>query len=333
MPAMPIGPPISPVAKGIARPRWSVMIPTYECARTLPSTIESVLVQAPAPDVMEIVVVDDASREDIAGVVARYGGRVGFHRQSRNLGVPENLTACIRLSRGEIVHILHGDDRVKPGFYDAMSQAMEAADVGAAFCRQIFVDSTGVETAMSPLDPARRGVIPDALRFLAAEQRVMTPSICVRRSVYELLGGFHPELRCSEDWEMWVRIASCFAVWYETEPLAVYRVQKISNTSRNQRTGADLDFTAHAIEIMSGYLPAAERDSAARRTRALYARSALEVAEKAAQQGDLETAIAQWRGALRLSRAAGVLPRAALAASRIAIAAMPWRRSAAQTSS
>ena len=119
------------------------MIPTYECARTLPSTIESVLVQAPPDDAMEIVVVDDASREDIAGVVARYGNRVGLHRQPRNLGVPENLTACIRLSRGEIVHILHGDDQVKPGFYAAMSRAMEQADVGAAFCRQIFVDSAG----------------------------------------------------------------------------------------------------------------------------------------------------------------------------------------------
>lgn len=330
---MPIGPPISPVPKGIARPRWSVMIPTYECARTLPSTIESVIVQAPSPGAMEIVVVDDASREDIAGVVARYDDRVGFYRQPRNLGVPENLTECIRLSRGEIVHILHGDDQVKPGFYDAMSNAMETADVGAAFCRQIFVDSTGVEVALSPLDPARRGIIPDALRFLAAEQRVMTPSICVRRSVYERLGGFHPELRCSEDWEMWVRIASCFSVWYETEPLAVYRMQDVSNTGRNQRTGADLVFAARAIEIIAGYLPPAERDASVRRTRAIYARSALETAENAANRGDLATAIAQWRGALRLSRAAGVLPRAALAASRIAIAAVPWRRAAAPTPS
>ena len=110
-------------------------------------------------------------------------------------------------------------------------------------------------------------------------------------------------------------------------------MQEVSNTSRNQRTGADLDFTARAIEIISGYLPAAERHASARRTRAIYARSALEVAGKAAQRGDLETAIAQWRGALRLSRAAAVLPRAALAASRIAVAAMPWRRPAARPSS
>ena len=316
-PNRPVGPPIEPVPSGVAQPRWSVMIPTYNCARTLTSTIDSVLVQAPGPEEMEIVVVDDASSDDVEAVVARHRERVALHRQPKNLGVPANLTACIRLARGEIVHILHGDDEVRPGFYDAMGRAMAHPDVGAAFCRQIFADATGARLGISPLEQKTSGVIPDALVFLASEQRVMTPSICVRRSVYEMLGGFHAELGCSEDWEMWVRIAAWFPIWYEPEPLAVYRMQAVSNTGRNQRTGRDLEFTARAIEIISGYLPAPERADAARRSRATYAKSALEVAESAAERGDFETAVAQWKGALRLSRSGGVIARAVLSLVRI----------------
>ena len=43
----------------------------------------------------------------------------------------------------------------------------------------------------------------------------MTPCIVVRRSVYEELGGFDDRLACAEDWEMWVRVAARFPVYYE----------------------------------------------------------------------------------------------------------------------
>jgi glycosyltransferase involved in cell wall biosynthesis len=52
------------VADGIVRPRWSVMIPTHNCARYLRETLTSVLAQDPGPDVMQIEVVDDHSTKD-----------------------------------------------------------------------------------------------------------------------------------------------------------------------------------------------------------------------------------------------------------------------------
>ncbi|HZG65515.1 MAG TPA: glycosyltransferase, partial [Herpetosiphonaceae bacterium] len=69
---------ITPVRDGAPRPLWSVMIPTYNCARYLRGTLESVLAQDPGPDHMQIEVVDDGSQDDPAAVVAEVGrGRVG----------------------------------------------------------------------------------------------------------------------------------------------------------------------------------------------------------------------------------------------------------------
>ena len=328
----PIGPRIDPVPAGVPRPRWSVMIPAYNCAATLPATVESVLAQDADAGDMEIVVVDDASSDDVAGVVARYGGRVALHRQALNLGVPENLTACVRLSHGELVHILHGDDAVLPGFYAAMSRAFSDATVGAAFCRQIFTDAAGKRLDLSPLEQPESGVLRDALLLLAAEQRVMTPSICVRRTVYEQLGGFRPELHCAEDWEMWARIAARFPIWYEVEALALYRMQSASNTGRHQRSGADIDYTIRAIDIISGYLPADRAEATARAARATYARSALLIAEQAAARGDFETARAQLKGALRLSRSAGVLAAALVSTARVGVSALRGSRPATASS-
>lgn len=55
---------IPPVPDGTPRPLWSVMIPTYNCAKYLRETLASVLVQDPGPDVMQIEVVDDHSTKD-----------------------------------------------------------------------------------------------------------------------------------------------------------------------------------------------------------------------------------------------------------------------------
>ena len=61
---------------GTDRPRWSVMIPTYNCADHLRAALAGVLAQDPGPEEMQIEVVDDASEDDPESVVAELGGGV-----------------------------------------------------------------------------------------------------------------------------------------------------------------------------------------------------------------------------------------------------------------
>ena len=186
------------------------MIPTYNCASYLEATLRSVLAQDPGPEAMQIEVVDDHSTaDDPEDVVARLGGgRVDFHRQPENVGVVGNLNTCLQRSRGELVHLLHGDDLVLEGFYRTLDERLrEHPDAGAAYCRHLYVDEDGRRVDVAPLEPSASGILAEGARFLAAEQRIMTPCIVVRRSVYEELGGFDDRLACAEDWEMWVRVA------------------------------------------------------------------------------------------------------------------------------
>ena len=306
-------PPIAPVDTSAPRPRWSVMIPTYNCGAFLEDTLASVLEQAPRPEAMQIEVVDDASSDGPQSIVERLGrGRVGFFRQPSNLGVPGNLTACVRRARGEIIHVLHGDDAVRPGFYATIDRAFARnPNLGAAYCRHLFMDSRGHWQAISPLERETSGILEDAAEYLASEQRIMTPSICVRRAVYEHLGGFHASLRCSEDWEMWVRIAASYPIWYETDPLAVYRMHEASNTGLHVIGGDDIAYTARAIDLLVEHLSPERKGVVARRARATYALSALNRAERAFARGDGATARAQFFGAFSLSRSPHVLARAA----------------------
>src|SRR5678815_5469359 len=137
---------VLPVPEGTTRPLWSVMIPTYNCASYLRETLASVLAQDPGPERMQIEVVDDCStKDDPQAVVREVGmGRVVFHRQRANVGHTQNFETCLQRSRGYLIHLLHGDDAVRPGFY-ATIEAIFAGhpEIGAAFSRNMFIDQCG----------------------------------------------------------------------------------------------------------------------------------------------------------------------------------------------
>src|SRR5690242_19953848 len=109
---------VAPVGDGLVRPLWSIMIPTFNNAGHLRAALRSVLAQDAGPEVMQIEVVDDASDDDTSKVVQETGqGRVSYYRQDRNVGHIANFQSCLRRSTGRLVHLLHGDDAVLPGFY------------------------------------------------------------------------------------------------------------------------------------------------------------------------------------------------------------------------
>ena len=303
---------IQPIPGGEARPLWSVMIPTYNCANYLRKALASVLAQDPGAELMHIEVIDDYStHDDPAAVVAELGeNRVGFYQQPVNVGVPANFDTCLQRSRGHLVHILHGDDFVLEGFYEKMQQSFaKHAGLGAAFCRQIFIDEEGSQKEFSDLEQTESGILSNWLERLASEQRIMTPSIVVKREAYEKLGGFDHRLRCSEDWEMWVRIAANYPIWYEVEPLAAYRMHTNSNTGRHIRTGEDMKYTREAISIFKSYLPESIAEKVTKQARETYAFSALSMANSLFNKRDLSAAIVQIREALRFSTSSKVIRR------------------------
>ncbi len=250
---------IPAIVDGTPRPLWSVMIPTYNCAEYLRETLTSVLAQDPGSDIMQIEVVDDHStKDDPEAVVKELGcGRVGFYRQPENVGYIKNFETCLLRSRGKLIHLLHGDDCVRDGFYRKLQQGFEEnPEIAAAFCRHIIMDEKGHWMSITNLEQAESGILYHWLEQIAEYQRIHTPSIVVRRDVYEELGGFDRRMFCwAEDWEMWVRIAAHYPMWYEVEPLALYRQNSTSLTGRFVRTGKNIQDIRTAINEIQHYLP------------------------------------------------------------------------------
>lgn len=299
-------PTIKPLSDGELRPLWSVMIPTYNCAKYLRETLTSVLAQDPGSNTMQIMVVDDCStQDDPEGVVKELGqGRVEFYRQPQNVGAPRNFQTCLEMSRGHLIHQLHGDDLVKDGFYQKMELAFSKnTEIGAAFCRNLFIDEYGELQGFSRLEMTESGILPshEWLEQIASINLIQTPAIVVRREVYEQLGGFDFRLAGTEDWEMWVRISVQFPIWYEVTPLAAYRVHSRSLSRSTVKSGFLPQQLYKAIQVMQSYLPEAVPLKVFQESTRNCAFIALGAARSLIKEGEWQQAIAQIRAALRYS--------------------------------
>lgn len=218
------------------------MIPTFNDGPYLQKCLQSVLEACPPKSDLEVVVIDDRStRGNPQQTVASSGdSRVRFLQNEENLGSTGNFNRCIQESRGEFVHILHADDWVERAFYKTMEDAFLKNPEVALVCARVNIVGEGGELLeLSPrlefLEKPSR-----AEEQLYRENPIRTPGVVVKKSVYEKTGGFHPSLRHSADWELWIRILKKYPGLFLNQPIANYRFFPNNETHRFYQTGENI---------------------------------------------------------------------------------------------
>ena len=106
--------------------KFTIAIPAFK-ARYLCNAIESCLNQTFSD--FEIVVVDDASPENLASVVEKFDdNRIRFFRNDKNFGaidVVDNWNKCLEYAKGEYIICMGDDDRLKPCCLEEIAKLME----------------------------------------------------------------------------------------------------------------------------------------------------------------------------------------------------------------
>ena len=304
---IPSSPPlILPLASLEHRPTFSVMIPSYNCIQYLSKTIESVLMQDMGPLKMQIEVIDDCSKDgNVEELVKDIGkGRVNFYQQKENVGSLRNFETCINRAKGKYIHLLHGDDLVKKGFYNEIESLFQKfPTIGSAITNYNWVNEKEIENLPSQEILKEPGIIDNWLLKIASKQMVQPPAVVVKRSVYEELGSFFG-VHYGEDWEMWIRIASKYPVGYSPKCLATYRGGHSTNISSDYvAKGKNIDDILRVIDIVQDYLPFGKRKEikkAAKNNFAIsYAKSAYRILKVEKNKKLAQILV---KGSLKLSR-------------------------------
>ncbi len=307
-PPLPVFPPVAPLPPADdARPFWSVMITVYRRTDTLQRVLESVLAQATAAMQIEVVCdgADAARQRELQALVAEIGGdAVGFYACGEHLGHPHIFNLAIARARGQWVHILHDDDWVEPGFYQALEEQIAAApQAGAAFTQHRIVESSGGEDSHwnSWLEASRPGILEEWMQRIVLECRVQFSAMTVKRQTYETLGGFCAEALSTMDWEMWKRIAVHYPVIFVPEVLVGIGRDASAETSRLIRSGEQVLHGLATIAITERYLPTDKAQPWSHKAREQLAAYALNVARRYLEKEDTAAALANLQAAVQCS--------------------------------
>lgn len=204
------------------RPAVSVVIPTYNYARFIERAIVSVLAQTHRP--AEVIVVDDGSTDETAGVVERYEPRVRYLRQE-NSGVSAARNAGVNASTGELVAFLDADDEWVPNKLELQVEALTGRpEAGLVACGVEEIDVDGRPLGQR-LDGYGGWVAEDLLLMKQVLPMIGATAVIPRR-VLETVGAFDTRLSTSADWELGVRIARRFEIIFLPQPLVRYRIHQ-----------------------------------------------------------------------------------------------------------
>jgi glycosyltransferase involved in cell wall biosynthesis len=193
-----------------SEPRVSIIIPCHNGERYVAETIRSVLGQG--HDDLEIIVVDDGSTDRTREVVESLGAAVRYVRQARG-GAARARNGGVTLASGAVLAFLDADDLWPDGALHALLAPLERdPELGMAVGH--------MEQFVSPElpDEARR-------QFRFSPEPVparMCGSVLVRRSAFDLVGGFSTRLESGEFMD-WILRAEALGVRSATVPEVVLR--------------------------------------------------------------------------------------------------------------
>lgn len=203
-------------------PRVSAVITAFNSAVYIRDAIESVLAQTRKVD--EILVVDDGSVDStpqIAVGYAEYGVRY-VRQENKGAGAARNFG--LKNTCGDWVAYLDADDIwMKKKTEIQLDFLSKHPEVGVISGQKVRLKTMG-EIKTRKLDVY--GDVPESKmgRELLFNNIVGNPSMAlIRRSLIERLGGYNPNLRWGQDWELWIRLSAVTRFGFVDEPVIEYR--------------------------------------------------------------------------------------------------------------
>ncbi len=113
--------------------KLTVIIPTYNEAKTVAKVIDRVLTQSLPGWEKEVIVSDDGSTDNTAGEVKPFLSRIIYLKHPHNRGKGSAVTAGLRQATGEVVIIQDADLEYSPADYPALLSPFDNPRVSVVY--------------------------------------------------------------------------------------------------------------------------------------------------------------------------------------------------------
>lgn len=212
------------------KPKVSVCIASYNHARFIGETLDSILAQTYRD--FEIVIVDDGSTDDSLKILNSYAKKhpqikVFIHPNHENKGISVTANEVIKRSRGEYISFIGSDDTWCSYSLERRINFLEKTGVGFVYSKADCINEKG--DLLNEIIGADISKEADPLMSVIISNPIPAITVTVRRECLDR-AGLYADSVVYGDWELWIRLLNFYKIGFIDEPLAKYRIHG-SNTS------------------------------------------------------------------------------------------------------
>lgn len=207
-------------------PLLSVTVLNYNYAHFLPTCLNSILEQTFKD--FEVILINDKSTDNSLDVIEPYlaDSRIRLVNHQQNKGFVASLIEGVELSSGKYLSVISADDWCvdRTAFAKQVAILEQQPQVVLAFSAYGLYATTDVLSFVSHAAPhsyIRPGR--DVFQDFILRGYPQHSGTIARKSAYESLGGYDPNLRWSVDAQLWLGICHFGDVAYIDEVLYAYR--------------------------------------------------------------------------------------------------------------
>jgi GT2 family glycosyltransferase len=180
------------------QPLVSVITPSFNQARYLEATIQSVLLQDYAP--IEYILIDGASMDGSAEIIRKYEDRFAYWVSEKDKGQAEAINKGLSRAKGEIAAWLNSDDYYLPNTISAVVKCFdENPEMAMVYGDMLAVDGNGQTINVLKYKQL-------SLEDLLCFQIIGQPSVFFRRAALEKTGLLDTSYHFLLDHHLWIRI-------------------------------------------------------------------------------------------------------------------------------
>lgn len=225
-------------------PLVSVVTPTYNQAKYLAETIESVLSQT-YPNI-EYIVLDDGSTDNTQDVLKKFGGRIR-HERHANIGQAQTLNKGWNLCKGKYIGYLSSDDLLYPSAVSELVALLEKEQsIVCAFPDSNLIDDSSRVVKRNVCRPF------DLSDTVVRQECYIGPGAIFRKTALDLLGGWRTDLKLAPDREFWIRISSLGRIEMCDSVLAGYRMHPDSISYKDVSEDVSREYLRVLDDYFSG---------------------------------------------------------------------------------
>lgn len=210
------------------RPLVSIITPSYNQAKFIRETIESVLSQD--YDNVEYIVVDGGSTDNSLDIIKEYEDRLTYISE-KDHGQSDAINKGFKMAHGDIVAWLNSDDIYEPYCISrAVEEFQKNENLGLLYGDGYIIDADSNKLKVFEYTQEF-----DYWKLVNFWDYIMQPATFFSRKMLQKVGYLDVNLHYCMDWDLWIKLAAVSEVKYIPELLACSREYGDTKTS----TGGD----------------------------------------------------------------------------------------------